>query len=601
MRVSHSLFRINIVGALALFSQLIASGCGSSITSRQTQPIEKPTNGASPMIKSLEIIDFYFNKAFYFPEEPLDLTVQLRSSVVQPTIVRMSAVIKHLNSVVDSIDKQVELVGGNQTVEFQYTPSSIAPRGYGIDLCIETESGVLIACLTTGFDVLNSWTESPRYGFLTDFYPGRTDYSQTMDNLTRYHVNGLQFYDWMYRHDQLLSDQDTYLDPLGRQLSRKTIEELITAAHERNMAALPYTAIYAASIPFYQEHLDWALYKANGQPYFLGENFLVYMDPRPDSPWVDHLLEEFSKVLSETEFDGIHLDQYGDPKQGYDAQGNKFNLAGPLAATINLTKKLVLQYRSNGAVVFNAVTNWPIEEVSQTKQDFIYIEVWPPYSWFDDLHKLIVQAQSLSGGKPVILAAYIDPSLESNVRLIDAVIFASGGGHIELGENHGMLADPYFPKYKAIPAELAGVLRRYYDFYIRYQDVIGPRSSDSTQDYHQRIQIEGTSTSPSQLTNKVWPIVRESEGYTAISFINLLGLKLPEWGMDIGSPPTILGPTKVSISIDRDVRGVWFATPDDLAISLRKLDFTITQGENEQILSLEIPSLEYWDLILIEW
>jgi len=553
------------------------------------------------MIKSLEIIDFYFNKAFYFPEEPLVITVQLKSSVVQPTVVKMSAVIKHLNSVVDSIDKQVELVGGNQTVEFQYTPPSIAPRGYGIDLCIETESGVLIACLTTGFDVLNSWTESPRYGFLTDFYPGRTDYSQTMDNLTRYHVNGLQFYDWMYRHDQLLSDQDTYLDPLGRQLSRKTIEGLITAAHERNMAALPYTAIYAASIPFYQEHPDWALYKANGQPYFLGENFLVYMDPRPDSPWVDHLLGEFSRVLSETEFDGIHLDQYGDPKQGYDAQGNKFNLAGPLAATIDLTKELVLQYRSNGAVVFNAVTNWPIEEVSQTKQDFIYIEVWPPYTWFSELHGLITQAQDLGGGKPVVLAAYLDPSLEHNVRLVDAIIFASGGGHIELGEHGGMLADAYFPKYKTMSPELAEIIRRYYDFAVRYEDVLGPATQDATRYYLNRIAIDGFSSSPSQQSNKVWPIVRQTEGSTAISLINLVGIKSPEWARPVEEAPQALGPLSVRIHVEKAPARAWMATPDEANPAARPLTGRMGTDESGDYFLLEIPSLKYWSLIVLEW
>jgi dextranase len=553
------------------------------------------------MIKSLEIIDFYFNKAFYFPEEPLVITVQLKSSVVQPTIVKMSAVIKHLNSVVDSIDKQVELVGGNQTVEFQYTPPSIAPRGYGIDLCIETESGVLITCLTTGFDVLNSWTESPRYGFLTDFYPGRTDYSQTIDNLTRYHINGLQFYDWMYRHDQFLTDQEPYLDPLGRRLSRVTVENLIAAAHERNIAAMPYTAIYAASVPFYEAHPDWALYQANGQPYLLGENFLVYMDPRPDSPWVNHLLGQFDQVLRQLDFDGIHLDQYGDPKQGYDSQGQRFDLAGPLAATINATKELVRSHRPEGAVVFNAVNNWPIDAVAPSDQDLVYIEVWSPYTWFSELHGLITQAQDLGGGKPVILAAYLDPSLEHNVRLVDAVIFASGGGHIELGEHGGMLADAYFPKYKTMSPELAEIIRRYYDFAVRYEDVLGPATQDATQYYLNRIAIDGVSTSPSQQGNKVWPIVRQTEGCTAISLVNLVGIKSPEWARPVEEAPQALGPLSVRIYVEQAPVRAWTATPDGADPAARPLTCRTGTDENADYLLLEVPSLEYWSLIVLEW
>jgi dextranase len=554
------------------------------------------------MIKSLEIIDFCFNKAFYFPEEPLVLTVQLKSSVVQPIIVKMSAVIKHLNSVVDSIDQQVELVGGNQTVEFQYTPPSIAPRGYGIDLCMETESGVLIACLTTGFDVLNSWTQNPRYGFLSDFFPGRSNSDETMDSLVRYHINGLQFYDWMYRHEQFLTEQEPYIDLLGRNLSRVTVEKLVAAAHENNIAAMPYTAIYAASTPFFKEHPDWALYQANGQPYLLGKNFLVYMDPRPDSPWVNHLLAQFDIVLQEIDFDGIHLDQYGDPKEAYDSRGNKFSLASPLAETINATKNLVLQYRPNGAVVFNAVTNWPIEIVSKSSQDFMYIEVWSPYTWFDDLHKLITQAQDLSNGKPVILAAYIDPEWDNSVRLVDATIFASGGGHIELGENNGMLSDPYFPKYRTISPELSETLRRYYDFAVRYQDAIGPRTADGTEMYLNRILINGAYPSPSQLTNKVWPIVRETDRITAINLINLRGIKSPEWAREVKDPPTTIEQAIVQISeVNCNVNRIWFASPDRDSISLQPIDFTLSGETGGRTLIFKVPYLEYWDLIIIEW
>ncbi len=542
------------------------------------------------------------NKGTYKPGEIVRLLIQIEVQVVEPTPARLTVLVSHLADKINEINQEFILSEGLQTIDVSFTPPPKAPRGYGIDLRIETESGTELKCGSAAFDVLQHWTQTPRYGFLTDFFPGRSDASQTMESLTRYHINGLQFYDWMYRHDQFLTNEDPYLDPLGRSLSLDTVEDLIIAAHERNIAAMPYTAIYAASIPFYEEHPDWAIFQANGQPFLLGENFLVYMDPRPDSPWVEHLLTQFNQVLQQTAFDGIHLDQYGDPKEGYDVYGERFELAVPLAETINATKELVLLHRPRGAVVFNAVTNWPIETVAPSYQDFVYIEVWSPYDWFDDLLKLITNAQDLSAGKPIILAAYIDPSLEHNARLIDAVIFASGGGHIELGEVNGMLADPYFPKYQVMTPSLAEAMRRYYDFAVRYQDVIGPRTRDSTQHYLHRIEMDGISTNPSVLTDKVWPIVREGEGFSAISFINLLGVEKPEWTSPVKNPPTPLGAIIVKVyDIDREISRIWFASPDLDNPSPHLLEYTLEAEEGRNGLVFELPSLTYWDLVVIEW
>lgn len=553
------------------------------------------------MAHSSNIIDIFLDKAFYTPGEPIQLSLQVHGLVEHTTVVQARVVISHLANVVDTIEEMVTLTGDEQTIILSYTPPLEAPRGYGIDLCLMTETGSLLACGSTAFDVLQNWIQAPRYGFITDFFPERPDVTQTIDYLSRYHINGLQFYDWMYRHHQFLTDQEPYLDPLGRRLSLTTVENLITAAHNRNIAAMPYTAIYAASVPFYEEHPDWALYKSNGQPFSFGENFLVYMDPRPDSPWVSHLLEQFDQVMQQTEFDGIHLDQYGDPKQGYDYQGQKFNLASPLAATINATKELVLSHRPHGAVVFNAVANWPIEAVAQANQDFIYIEVWSPYTWFDDLHGLITQAQELSEGKPVVLAAYLDPSWEHNVLLVDAIIFACGGSHIELGEHGGMLADAYFPRYKTMSQSLEENIRHYYDFTVRYEDVIGPATQDATQSYLNRIAIEGVSTSPSQRTNKVFPIVRQTEGFTAISLINLVGIHSPEWAIPVKQKPEILGPLTVRIYVEQTPARAWMATPDKIDPSAQALNFVTGTDESGNYLLFEVPMLEYWSLVVLEW
>jgi dextranase len=312
------------------------------------------------------------------------------------------------------------------------------------------------------------------------------------------------------------------------------------------------------------------------------------------------LLGEFSRILTETRFDGIHLDQYYSPQVGYDAQGNSFPLEQSLADMINSTKDVVTAARGDkGAVIFNAVTNWPIETVAPSKEDVVYIEVWPPYTLFNELSLLIVQAQQLGGGKPVVIAAYIDPMYKTNVLLNDAIIFANGGGHIELGERGDYLADAYFPRYKVPSPELSTVLQRYYEFAIRYQDIIGPQTRSGDRAYSGRISLSrGIETNAAMTRNRVMPVVRENTGYTAISLINLLGLESGEWAKGIVEEPTPLGSTNVKISgVSSRVAQAWFSTPDTTDFVLQPVEFTQT----DDLITITIPSLKFWDLILIKW
>ncbi len=573
----------------------LAAGCSPTLPAPTPIASAPATATPAPQVQSVRLGEVQLDRAFYKPGEAVYLTAQLQAAAAQGAPARLTATFRHLTESAGHVEQDLMLTGAEQSVTLAWNPPRDAPRGYGVDLRLD--AGTTSATASVAFDVLERWTQAPRYGFLTDFFPGRSDAAETMDSVTRYHINALQFYDWMYRHEQFLTDQEPYRDPLGRELSRATVDALIDAAHAHGIAAMPYTAVYGASVAFYQKHPDWALLKRDGQPIFFGDNFLVIMDPRPDSPWTAHLLDQFDQVLTQTAFDGIHLDQYGDPKTGYDANGAEFSLDAPLADFINATRARVDARRPGGAVVFNAVNNWPIEAVAPARQDIVYIEVWPPHNWFSDLHQLIVQAQALGGGKPVVLAAYIDPAAEYNVRLMDAVIFASGGGHIELGERNGLLADAYFPRYGVMSPALAEAIRRYYDFAVRYQEVIGPGMRDATRDYLKRVEIDGVSTAPSLVNDKVWPIVREGDGFAAVSLVNLLSLESPEWARRLPSPPAALGPSIVHIGVDREVSRVWVATPDGDDPSPQPLSFTQADGA----LSFQIPSLVYWDLIVIEW
>ena len=567
--------------------------CGTSISSTHSFFEDAMT------IPNIFIVDVEFPRAFFRPKEPVFWTVRLINPTSAALPITLIIQISYLSQPLVELQRNIVLSVGIHGVEFVWHPVPETPRGYGLDVTLISGSdGQTLATYSTAFDVLEHWTQMPRYGFLSDFGPDRLNIEAAFQSISRYRLNALQFYDWMYRHEQFLTEQEPYQDPLGRTLSRQSVEAMIAAAHARGIAAMPYTAIYASSIAFYHQHPDWALYRPNGQPYLLGENFLVYMDPRPGSPWSQYLLTQFDEVLTEMAFDGIHLDQYGDPKDAYDTKGQHFDLAVPLAAMINTTREHVLQLRPQGVVVFNAVGNWPIETVALAGQDIVYIEVWSPYTTFHDLHHLITQAQHLSGGKAVVLAAYIDPTHEVNARLMDAVILSSGGTHIEFGEQEGYLADPYFPRYKTLSTSLGEILKRYQEFAIRYQNTFGPAARDATPDFGSCLFLPGITTSPNLLWDKVYPIVRESNSFTAINLINMVGLSSGEWNQPIAQIPTPLTDQPVVIkNCSPMVRQVWWASPDSQDLSLSPLSFEQSKGQ----VTFQIPALQYWGLILIEW
>nr|MBA3873297.1 hypothetical protein [Anaerolineae bacterium] len=404
-----------------------------------------------------------FDRAFYHPSEMMHARIVVSSGT------KISATISDKGEIVATLEAAVS--DGKASLEWQ--PPATAPRGYGLDIQVTDAEGQTVGTLSTAFDVLERWIQAPRYGFLTQFQAGRSDIDETMQWLTRYHINGLQYYDWQYRHENLLPTTDIYADVLGKEMSLTVVKQLIDAAHTYNIASMPYTAIYGASEAFYETHKSWALYKSPGEPHRLGDHLFVIMDPTQGSPWAAHLLNDFANVLDNTKFDGIHIDQYGAPKDGIDANGKEVQLDTVFPTFVNDAVDVVHAKRgADGVTIFNLVGNWPVETVAPSKEDAVYIEVWPPDKEFMDLHRIVANAQKLSGGKPVIIAAYILPERTTNVRLANALIFASGGFYLELGEPGKLLADPYFPKYGTLDNNQKDVLARYFDFMVRYENVL---------------------------------------------------------------------------------------------------------------------------------
>lgn len=523
----------------------------------------------------MQLLDIYPYKGSFKPGEIIKFVVCLQTE--HEIKARLRFTIYYLAEIVEVFYRYVKLSSGSPALQIEWGIPSEVPSGYGVTAELLDDSGETISIAETAFDIQQAWTDFPRYGFVSDFSLGREDISSAIDILTRFHINGLQFYDWLYRHDHLLPPNVNYLDPLGRNQSLDTVNRLISEAHQRGMAVMPYMAIYAASLPFWQAHLKWALYDSAGKPYQF-EGFLGLMDPSPESSWIKHIRSQCTFVLENLPFDGIHVDQYGEPKEGWTFSGSPVDI--PLAFS-TFIKTLKKEHPSK-SVVFNAVGNWPIEALATAPQDFVYIEVWPPDESYKDLTRIIANARNISGNKPVVIALYLPNLHEENIRLADALIFSLGGSRIELGEDGRLLSDPYFPKHQAVSLTLKKSLRRYYDFAVRYSDLIGP-SAEAKDDLK-------VAAPPG-----IWTVARQTLGWVVICLINFTGLDDPCWNEQLNTPNSVYD-FSLDLIAESRVLSVWWASPDGPDSHMASISWQRTPSS----LRINIPALHYWGFVALE-
>lgn len=259
-------------------------------------------------------------------------------------------------------------------------------------------------------------------------------------------------------------------------------------------------------------------------------------------------------------------------------------------------------------MIFNAVDNWPIETVAPTTQDATYIEVWPPYESYSDLQTLILEARRLAPAKQVILAAYLTPLLgaigdalppaEAATRLASAAIWANGGFHLLLGERNGALCDPYYPKYATLMPSFAQVTRRYYDFVVRYENVLSDRRLATVAGARglDAVRVSGAPATPFGAAGQVWTIAREMPGVNIVSLINLSGASSDHWNVPQSTPPPLHN-LEVELRVAGHVRAIFAASPDDDP-DARPLPYQVVHRDGAMWARVTLPRLDYWSLIV---
>lgn len=450
------------------------------------------------------------------------------------------------------------------------------PRAYAVRAEIPIEGRSLVAA--TAVDVAPEGHGTPRPGFLSRF--GREDLkSFAVERAVGYHLTHLQFYDWMYRHEQLLPPNVEYRDALGRALSLETVVSRVRDCHEHGVVAQAYGAIYGAGRTFADAHQGWSLFRRDGERYTLMD-WLFIMNVSPDCPWTDHLIEQYRTAAKEVGFDGFHMDTYGYPKHAYDSAGRLVRLEHVFSGLVEQVRKSLDAASSRSAfLTFNAVNNWPAAQLAHADTNALYIEVWSPNSSYRDLWRLIREARLVSS-KPVILAAYLSPFLPKRMvgaaaesgavgalLYATAVITSAGGSHLVLGESDGILCDPYYVNHGTIPEWARPIVRRYYDFLTAYGPLFASGSSiDLTLDHaygpDAEFEFAGGRCSPIPIPGSLWATIRETGTHLVVTIVNLTELTTGEWNESHQPPEHQSSPLTLTIVSPERLKQCLTDTPD---------------------------------------
>lgn len=549
------------------------------------------------------------DRALYNPSSTVRFDATFRQQVSGKELI---VVYEHLDSVLASDTLQVQ---NADNVIWPWQVPGVDYYGMMANMYLVSQDTVLDHT-SIGVDISSNWSKFPRYGFLSS-YPYMTQHS--MDSiitvLNRYHINGLQFYDWQYKHNEPLAGtvqnpDSTWKDIGNRTTYLSTVEGYIKYAHERGMKAMNYNLLYGAYADAFQDGVDltWSLFSDpdhQSRSYFplpppTWASNLYLMDPG-NTGWKDYIYAQERRAFLAIPFDGWHVDQLGDLGAEYDYDGQPVNLPGTFTSFLSGAKSQL-----NVDLVMNAVGQYGQQEIAQAPVDFLYTEVWPPDTTYADLVKIIGQNTTYSNGRlATVLAAYMDDISNGSgyfntpgVLFTDATIFADGGDHLELGEH--MLNGAYFP---ANDLQMSDLLKRelthYYDFMVAYENLLRDGESPASLPLTASIGQTSVSVSPQMQRGSIWSFVSAKKHSVILSLINLRTAVSLNW-RDTGgkqSTPDTVKSLNLSFSSASKIVKIWCASPDFHDGSPVNLPFSQT-GTN---VSVTVPDLLYWDMMVVQF
>ena len=188
--------------------------------------------------------DVNTDKAMYYPGNGVTIYVDLTNSTASTFNGSVNVVISHLGYVSTNLPSQpVSNLGTNATATavFSWMPPVTDYQGYLVSVSVTDTNGNVVDSGSSAIDVSSDWSKFPRYGYVAH-YDSTVDATHTMWLLKNYHINGVQFYDWQWKHHLPYNPGATWPDVANRTIYRSTVTNLIAAAHFYNMMAMNYNS-----------------------------------------------------------------------------------------------------------------------------------------------------------------------------------------------------------------------------------------------------------------------------------------------------------------------------------------------------------------------
>lgn len=590
--------------SLLLAIPLLCAACSSDNDSPIDPSTIQPTQPATTLISDLSL-QLSTDKARYAPGEKVSFT----SGSPLPD----GAKVRYRQGA--TVIEEQSLTGTSWT----WTPPSTDYTGYLADVYTTDASGKQTICGTIAIDVSSDWARYPRYGFVGTYDDTKTSevISQETALLNRCHINGLQFYDWQNKHHEpvVLRDgkvEDSYADIANRKVNTSVVKAYISQAHAHGMKAMFYDLCYGALDDAVQDGVSpkWYMYKDESHstvdaltlPSGWKSN-ITLVNPG-NTAWQNYSARKVSDVYNTFDFDGFHIDQVGNRDPEYDYYGSKINVTQGFASLIAKMRKAC----PDKHLVMNAVSNYGAKQMAATGDvDFLYSELWGGEDQFADLFSIMRNNQSEANTDPAapamaqVFAAYMNYNKESGtfntpgVLLTDAVMFAIGASHLELGDH--MLHREYFPNGDLkMDGQLDKAIVHYYDFLTAYENLLRDRGTD--------LPIPVVANS-SEVTINSWPprlqtvttVCREVNGKKIISLLNFSQANSLSWRDMDGTQPEPKALSNIPLAVKtKDVKKVWVASPDALGGVAQELPFQ-QQGD---YITFTLPSLKYWTMVVME-
>ena len=502
------------------------------------------------------------------------------------------------------------------SAKWVWTAPSDNYKGYLVEIFQKTDDGDNVLG-TIGVDVSSDWDRFPRYGFLSKFGTMDKEVSDAViDNLNRFHINGVQFQDWHYKHHWPLGGTaenplETYLDIASRQTSLTTLKNYISRIHEYGMKAIFYNLCFGVLDDAEEDGVSssWYLYNesscktVNHHP--LGAPFKssIYLVDPGNPEWLEYIGEKNDDVYAVLDFDGYQIDQLGYRGTLYNAEGQSVSLPERYAEFINAMKSR----HPEKDLIMNAVSNYGADKIIGTgKTVFGYNEMWAGESGFSSLRAAVEDNYRFSSDKcRTVFAAYMNYNVADKlgyfntpgVILTDAVMFALGASHLELGEH--MLGKEYFPNSNLVmKPDLKEAMICYYDFLVAYENLLrdgGSFNDISITSVNSAHSIKSWLPQPGKLTS----LTKKVGNRQVVHLLNFIKADSNSWrDIDGTMPePDLIESAVIDIPAEGEVKRVWMASPDHKGGAVEDLTYKSAGGK----IRISIPHLKYWDMIVVEY